>query len=278
MAAGSPISWSAWIAGCRGQAPAPLRAGATRGLDLTKCPFPALDRGFAQSGRLSCRRGAAHRPSGRALEACRARSRSGLRTPISLSRWSMRGGASWRAVRSAPDERKASGIVSGDGVAHRYVEEHGMRERRRRNDRAAHANGPRKACRRRTGSRWSRFCIIGPDRIYNTLTDLFLSSGEPGFGELHGLRNGLQGSGRPAGRPAGRALYRRLARRILARPRRALPPQVRLARSEHGLQSGLLLLPGLRGARGKTTSWAWISTRRSSRSSRRIATRSKASR
>jgi sulfatase maturation enzyme AslB (radical SAM superfamily) len=32
------------------------------------------------------------------------------------------------------------------------------------------------------------FLHYGPDRIYNTLTDLFLSAGEPGFQELHALR------------------------------------------------------------------------------------------
>jgi hypothetical protein len=34
------------------------------------------------------------------------------------------------------------------------------------------------------------FLHFGPDRIYNTLTDLFLASGEPGFRELHELRGG----------------------------------------------------------------------------------------
>jgi len=34
------------------------------------------------------------------------------------------------------------------------------------------------------------FLHFGPDRIYNTLTDRFLESGEPGFRELHGLRSG----------------------------------------------------------------------------------------
>ena len=36
------------------------------------------------------------------------------------------------------------------------------------------------------------FLHYGPDRIYNNLTDLSLSSGEPGFSELHGLRDGVQ--------------------------------------------------------------------------------------
>src|SRR3954452_14395839 len=35
------------------------------------------------------------------------------------------------------------------------------------------------------------FLHFGADRIYNNLTDRFLSSGEPGFGELHRLRHGL---------------------------------------------------------------------------------------
>ncbi|HYU33895.1 MAG TPA: radical SAM/SPASM domain-containing protein [Thermoanaerobaculia bacterium] len=44
------------------------------------------------------------------------------------------------------------------------------------------------------------FLHFGPDRIYNTLTDLFLASGEPGFRELHELREGRLGSGDlPAG-------------------------------------------------------------------------------
>jgi hypothetical protein len=34
------------------------------------------------------------------------------------------------------------------------------------------------------------FLHFGPDRIYNTLTDLFLASAEAGFRELHGLRGG----------------------------------------------------------------------------------------
>jgi hypothetical protein len=34
------------------------------------------------------------------------------------------------------------------------------------------------------------FLHFGPERIYNTLTDLFLSNGEPGFHELHALRGG----------------------------------------------------------------------------------------
>jgi len=34
------------------------------------------------------------------------------------------------------------------------------------------------------------FLHYGPDRIYNTLTDLFLASGEPGFRALHDLRGG----------------------------------------------------------------------------------------
>lgn len=34
------------------------------------------------------------------------------------------------------------------------------------------------------------FLHYGPDRIYNTLTDRFLNSDEPGFRELHALRNG----------------------------------------------------------------------------------------
>ncbi len=40
------------------------------------------------------------------------------------------------------------------------------------------------------------FLHFGPDRIYNTLTDLFLASGDLGFRELHELRDG---SLRPAG-------------------------------------------------------------------------------
>lgn len=43
------------------------------------------------------------------------------------------------------------------------------------------------------------FLHFGPDRIYNTLTDRFLTGDEPGFRELHGLRNGLFG---PAELPA----------------------------------------------------------------------------
>lgn len=35
------------------------------------------------------------------------------------------------------------------------------------------------------------FLHFGPDRVYNTLTELFLASGEPGFRELYGLREGL---------------------------------------------------------------------------------------
>ncbi len=34
------------------------------------------------------------------------------------------------------------------------------------------------------------FLHFGPERIYNTLTERFLASGEPGFGELHSLRGG----------------------------------------------------------------------------------------
>jgi hypothetical protein len=37
------------------------------------------------------------------------------------------------------------------------------------------------------------FLHYGPERIYNTLTDLFLASGEPGFRELQGIHNGLLG-------------------------------------------------------------------------------------
>src|SRR5260370_38637435 len=33
------------------------------------------------------------------------------------------------------------------------------------------------------------FLHYGPDRIYNTLTDRFLSASDPGFNELHRLRN-----------------------------------------------------------------------------------------
>ncbi|HEY0558123.1 MAG TPA: radical SAM protein, partial [Thermoanaerobaculia bacterium] len=40
------------------------------------------------------------------------------------------------------------------------------------------------------------FLHFSPDRIYNTLSDLFLSSGDPGFRELQELRNGPL---RPAG-------------------------------------------------------------------------------
>jgi MoaA/NifB/PqqE/SkfB family radical SAM enzyme len=43
------------------------------------------------------------------------------------------------------------------------------------------------------------FLHFGPDRIYNTLTDLFLASGEPGFPELQGLRGGAL---KPAHLPA----------------------------------------------------------------------------
>jgi molybdenum cofactor biosynthesis enzyme MoaA len=39
------------------------------------------------------------------------------------------------------------------------------------------------------------FLHFGPDRIYNTLTDLFLTSAEPGFRELHELRGGRLGTG-----------------------------------------------------------------------------------
>jgi len=39
------------------------------------------------------------------------------------------------------------------------------------------------------------FLHFGPDRIYNTLTDLFLASGDPGFRELHELREGRLRSG-----------------------------------------------------------------------------------
>lgn len=39
------------------------------------------------------------------------------------------------------------------------------------------------------------FLHFGPDRIYNTLTDVFLSSGEPGFRELHELRGNLLRTG-----------------------------------------------------------------------------------
>jgi hypothetical protein len=48
------------------------------------------------------------------------------------------------------------------------------------------------------------FLHYGPDRIYNTLTDLFLASGEPGFREMHELRGGLRTPGDlPAGLRAG---------------------------------------------------------------------------
>src|SRR5258706_13067732 len=44
------------------------------------------------------------------------------------------------------------------------------------------------------------FLHYGPDRIYNTLTDLYLASDEPGFRALGELRSGLL---RPAEMPAG---------------------------------------------------------------------------
>ncbi len=44
------------------------------------------------------------------------------------------------------------------------------------------------------------FLHFGPDRIYNTLTDLFVASGAPGFRELHELREGrLRFGDLPAG-------------------------------------------------------------------------------
>ena len=43
------------------------------------------------------------------------------------------------------------------------------------------------------------FLHFGPDRVYNTLTDLFLAAGEPGFQELLAMRSGgLRPSGLPA--------------------------------------------------------------------------------
>jgi MoaA/NifB/PqqE/SkfB family radical SAM enzyme len=44
------------------------------------------------------------------------------------------------------------------------------------------------------------FLHFGPERIYNTLTDRFLASGEPGFQELHELRGGRL---RPGDLPTG---------------------------------------------------------------------------